>query len=123
MVINKKVDIMRGDIYMADLSETIGSEQGGLRPVVIIQNDTGNKYSPTLIVIPMTSQKKRYVPTHVDVGTEGGLTKSSTVLCEQIKTIDKSRLIKHIGTFTSNTMQRINQALCISMGLSVLDAA
>ena len=114
-MINKQ--IKRGDVFYADLSSAIGSEQGGVRPVVIIQNDTGNKYSPTLIVLPITSQSKKYIPTHVCVGDEGGLSRESTVLCEQIRTLDKSQLKGYIGKFSYDTMKRINQALCVSLAL------
>ena len=110
--------IKRGDVFYADLSSAFGSEQGGVRPVVSIQNDTGNKYSPTLIVLPITSQNKKYIPTHVYVGSEeGGLSKESTVLCEQIRTLDKSKLRGYIGKFSYDTMKKINQALCVSLAL------
>lgn len=87
----------RGDIVLADLGKTIGSEQGGLRPVLITQNDIGNKHSPTIIVAPITSKVKRPMPTHVSIGCECGLECPSTALFEQIRTSDKSRVVKYIG--------------------------
>lgn len=120
-MINK--DIKRGDIFYADLSPAVGSEQGGLRPVLIIQNDVGNKYSPTLVVLPITSQDKKYLPTHVYVGLDGGLRKESTVMCEQIRTLDKSKIRGYIGKFHYDTMRKINQALCVSLALRKCEIA
>ncbi|MBQ2759062.1 MAG: type II toxin-antitoxin system PemK/MazF family toxin [Clostridia bacterium] len=111
--------IRRGDIYYADLSPVIGSEQGGIRPVLIVQNDVGNKYSPTVIAAAITSQKyKNPLPTHIQVNADGcGLAKDSIVLLEQVRTIDKKRLREHMGTLDSAEMNRINQALSVSFGL------
>ncbi len=111
--------IKRGDIYYADLSPVIGSEQGGIRPVLIVQNDIGNKYSPTVIAAAITSQKyKNPLPTHIQVNADGcGLAKDSIVLLEQVRTIDKKRLREHMGTLDSAEMNRINQALSVSFGL------
>ncbi|ADL68102.1 MULTISPECIES: type II toxin-antitoxin system PemK/MazF family toxin [Thermoanaerobacterium] len=111
--------IKRGDILYADLSPVIGSEQGGVRPVLVIQNDIGNKYSPTVIVSAITSQiNKAKLPTHVEInGTEYGLNKDSVILLEQIRTIDKKRLREKIGHFDQEMMEKVNEALQISLGL------
>ena len=112
--------IKRGDMFYADLSPVIGSEQGGIRPVLIIQNDTGNKYSPTVIVSAITSQiNKNKLPTHIELSSnEFGLKSNSVVLAEQIRTIDKSRLKEKIGHIEDDKiMNRINSALGISFGL------
>ncbi len=111
--------IKRGDIYYADLSPVVGSEQGGVRPVLIIQNDIGNKYSPTVIATAITSQiNKPKMPTHIELGAnEYGLSKDSVVLAEQIRTIDKRRLKEKIGHIDDELMTRVNEALEISFGL------
>lgn len=112
--------IKRGDMFYADLSPVIGSEQGGVRPVLIIQNDTGNKYSPTVIAAAITSQTgKSKLPTHIEIGSmENGLKSDSVVLTEQIRTIDKSRLKEKIGHIGDNgIMSRVNNAIGISFGL------
>ena len=112
--------IKRGDMFYADLSPVIGSEQGGIRPVLIIQNDTGNKYSPTVIAAAITSQTgKNKLPTHIEIGSkENGLKADSVVLTEQIRTIDKSRLKEKIGHIDDNKiMSRVNDAIGISFGL------
>lgn len=111
--------VQRGDLFYADLSPVVGSEQGGVRPVVVIQNNIGNKYSPTIIVSAITSQmNKAKLPTHVQVkGKEYGLPKDSVVLLEQIRTIDKKRLREKIGEFDQGIMQEIDQALCKSVGV------
>ena len=111
--------IRRGDIYYADLSPVIGSEQGGVRPVLIIQNDVGNKYSPTVIAAAITSQKdKTRLPTHIRVNASGcGLAKDSIVLLEQVRTIDKQRLKEKMGTLDVSAMDRVNKALTVSFGL------
>ena len=109
--------IKRGEIYYADLSPVVGSEQGGIRPVLIVQNDIGNKYSPTVIAAAITSQlSKAKLPTHIELGTEAGLAKDSVVLLEQIRTIDKKRLKEKICDISSIKMAEINQALLISLG-------
>lgn len=112
--------VKRGDMYYADLSPVIGSEQGGIRPVLIIQNDTGNRYSPTVIAAAITSQtSKNKLPTHIEIGsTQMGLKSDSVVLAEQIRTIDKSRLKEKIGHIDDNEiMGRVNNAIGISFGL------
>lgn len=111
--------MMRGDLYYADLSPVIGSEQGGVRPVVVIQNDVGNRFSPTTIVAAITSVRhKTALPTHVRVDSQiSGLPKESVVLMEQIRTIDKKRLKEKIGHLNGEAMQRIDAALMISIGL------
>lgn len=113
------MNVRRGDIYYADLSPVIGSEQGGTRPVLIVQNDIGNRFSPTVIAAAITSQKdKADLPTHIQVNSVGsGLTKDSIVLLEQIRTLDKKRLREHMGRLDEPSMNRINQALQISFGL------
>lgn len=107
-------EIKRGQIYMADLNPVIGSEQGGRRPVVIIQNNLGNRFSPTVIVAAITGQVKRELPTHTKLTTVG-LPKESTALLEQIRTLDKSRLFEKIGEVSSEEMNRITEALRISI--------
>ena len=112
--------IKRGDMFYADLSPVIGSEQGGIRPVLIIQNDTGNKYSPTVIAAAITSQTgKSKLPTHIEITSkENGLKSDSIVLAEQIRTIDKSRLKEKIGHIDdTNIMNQVNNAIGISFGL------
>ena len=111
--------IKRGDIYYADLSPVVGSEQGGVRPVLIIQNDIGNKYSPTVIVASITSKVgvKAKLPTHYFVNTESGLEAPSVVLLEQIRTIDKKRLDSYIGHLSDTHINCIDKALAISVGL------
>lgn len=114
--------IKRGDIYYADLSPVIGSEQGGLRPVLIVQNDVGNKYSPTVIAAAITSQQtKSNLPTHIKINATGcGLSKDSIVLLEQIRTIDKQRLKEKMGSLDYNSMSGINRALSVSFGLNIV---
>ncbi|WP_019132013.1 type II toxin-antitoxin system PemK/MazF family toxin [Peptoniphilus obesi] len=111
--------IKRGDIFYADLSPVIGSEQGGVRPVVIIQNDVGNKYSPTIIIAAITSQQnKTRLPTHVNVESKDvPLPKNSVILLEQIRTIDKKRLREKIGHFDNGVISEINRALKISLNI------
>jgi len=114
--------IKRGDIYYADLSPVIGSEQGGLRPVLIIQNDIGNKYSPTVIAAAITSQiNKTKLPTHIELYAESfGLAKNSVILLEQIRTIDKRRLKEKMGHLDEKLMDKVNDAISVSFGLSAL---
>lgn len=111
--------VKRGDIYYADLSPVVGSEQGGVRPVLIVQNDVGNKYSPTVIAAAITSQRdKSKLPTHIEIDSQDcGLSKDSVVLLEQIRTIDKKRLKEKMGRLDDGSMGEINQALSISFGL------
>ena len=110
------MNIRRGDIYYADLSPVIGSEQGGLRPVLIVQNDVGNKYSPTVIAAAITSKMgKTKLPTHIDVpGDDAGLAKDSIILLEQIRTIDKSRLSRKVGKLSEQDIERLNKGIRIS---------
>lgn len=110
-------EIKRNEIYYADLNPVKGSEQGGIRPVLVIQNDTGNKHSPTTIVAAITSkEEKAKLPTHVEVGS-CGVERKSLALLEQIRTIDKSRLIKYVGELDGATVKEINEAIGISLGL------
>lgn len=113
------LDIKRGDLYYADLSPVVGSEQGGVRPVLIIQNNIGNKYSPTVIVAAITSQiNKAKLPTHIEISAnEYGLNKDSVILLEQIRTIDKKRLREKIGYLDENMMVKVDNSLQISLGL------
>lgn len=111
--------VKKGDIFFADLSPVIGSEQGGVRPVVVIQNDVGNKYSPTVIVAAITSQiNKAKLPTHVEIRAgEHGLNKDSVILLEQLRTVDKRRLKERIGRMDEEAMEKVNEALVISLGI------
>ena len=113
------MSVRRGDIYYADLSPVVGSEQGGLRPVLIIQNDIGNKYSPTVIAAAITSRmSKARLPTHIDIyADEVGLAKDSVILLEQIRTLDKSRLKEKMGHLDDAAMDHVNTAIAISFGL------
>ena len=115
----KTLTVKRGDIYYADLSPVVGSEQGGIRPVLIVQNDVGNRFSPTVIAAAITSQSdKAKLPTHIKVNASGsGLARDSIVLLEQVRTIDKQRLKEKMGALDALSMNRINQALSISFGL------
>lgn len=112
--------IKRGDIFYADLSPVVGSEQGGVRPVLIVQNDIGNKYSPTVIAAAITSQiNKAKLPTHIEISArEYGLGKDSVILLEQIRTIDRKRLKEKIGRLDDELMIKVNEALGISFGLA-----
>ena len=111
--------VKRGDIYYADLSPVVGSEQGGVRPVVIVQNDVGNKHSPTVIAAAIISRtEKAKLPTHIEVFAEQeGLMKNSVILLEQIRTIDKKRLKEKMGHLRDETMEKVNTAIEISFGL------
>ena len=113
--------VKRGDIYFADLSPVVGSEQGGMRPVLIIQNDTGNRHSPTVIAAAITSQTgKANLPTHIALSAHsggGGLNRDSVILLEQIRTIDKSRLRGRMGKLDAGTMSAVDSALAVSFGL------
>ena len=114
------MSIRRGEIYYADLSPVVGSEQGGIRPVLIVQNDVGNKYSPTVIAAAITSQhEKSKLPTHIELEAEDcGLQKNSIVLLEQIRTIDKRRLKERMGKLDDRSMNQIDSALTVSFGLN-----
>ena len=113
-------NMKRGEIYYASLEPVIGSEQGGNRPVLVIQNDVGNRFSPTVIAAAITSQKdKARLPTHIQLQSTGsGLARDSIVLLEQIRTLDKRRLKEHMGRLDDQSMSRVDQALEISFGLS-----
>lgn len=115
------MNIKRGDIYYADLSPVVGSEQGGLRPVLIVQNDIGNKYSPTVIAAAITSQRsKADLPTHIRINASNcGISKDSIVLLEQVRTLDKQRLKEKMGSLDDNTMNSIDKALSVSFGLNI----
>ena len=112
--------IKRGDIYYADLSPVVGSEQGGIRPVLIVQNDVVNRYSPTVIAAAITSQQsKANLPTHIPIEAQGcGLSKDSVVLLEQIRTIDKRRLKERMGAVDESSMTMVDNAISISFGLT-----
>lgn len=111
--------VKRGDIYYADLSPVVGSEQGGIRPVLIVQNDVGNRFSPTVIAAAITSQKyKTNLPTHIRVNADGcGLAKDSIVLLEQVRTLDKSRLRERMGRLDEPAMHQVDNAIAVSFGL------
>lgn len=110
--------IRRGDIYYADLSPVVGSEQGGLRPVLIVQNDVGNKFSPTVIAAAITSQvNKTKLPTHIQLDKKCGLAKESVILLEQMRTLDKTRLKEKMGHINESTMSQVNHAISVSLGL------
>ena len=119
------MSVKRGDIYYADLSPVVGSEQGGLRPVLIIQNDVGNKYSPTVIAAAITSRLgKTRLPTHIDIYADKvGLSKDSVVLLEQIRTLDKRRLKEKMGHLDDGVMSEVNNAIAVSFGLGESAAA
>ena len=116
------MNIKRGDIFYADLSPVVGSEQGGLRPVLIIQNDVGNRYSPTVIAAAITSRMgKNRLPTHIDIHADQvGLAKDSVVLLEQVRTLDKRRLKERMGHLDDKTMQTVNSAIAVSFGISAV---
>ncbi len=111
--------VKRGDIFYADLSPVIGSEQGGVRPVLVVQNDIGNKFSPTVIVAAVTSQiNKAKLPTHIEISAnEFGLSKDSVILAEQVRTVDKRRLREKIGALDEKQMARVDEALSVSFGI------
>lgn len=110
--------IKRGELYYADLSPVVGSEQGGVRPVLVVQNDVGNKYSPTVIAAAVTSKiNKAKLPTHIELPSNSyGLAKDSVILLEQIRTLDKRRLKERIGELNESTMTRVDKAILISLG-------
>ena len=115
------MNVRRGDIYYADLSPVVGSEQGGMRPVLIVHNDVGNKYSPTVIAAAITSKtSKSKLPTHIEVFADRyGLAKDSVILLEQIRTIDKTRLKEKMGHLDDAVMDRVNDAITVSFGLGL----
>lgn len=112
--------VKRGDIFYADLSPVVGSEQGGIRPVLVLQNDVGNRFSPTVIAAAITSQiNKAKLPTHIELSAEQyGLLKDSVVLLEQIRTIDKKRLKDKVGHISDELIVKVDKAICISFGLN-----
>ena len=112
--------VKRGDIYYADLSPVVGSEQGGMRPVLIVQNDTGNRHSPTVIAAAITSQMgKAKLPTHIELSAQSyGLSRDSVILLEQIRTIDKSRLRERMGKLDNDTITKVDNAIAVSFGLN-----
>jgi len=118
------MNIKRGDIYYAELSPVVGSEQGGLRPVLIVQNDVGNKYSPTVIAAAITSQTdKTRLPTHIQLHAQGsGLSRDSVVLLEQVRTLDKRRLKERMGKLDGGAMDQVDHALSVSFGLGSEEA-
>lgn len=113
------MSVKRGEIYYADLSPVVGSEQGGMRPVLIVQNDVGNKHSPTVIAAAITSKTdKSQLPTHIPVSASScGLSKDSVVLLEQVRTLDKTRLRERMGELDRNSMHQVDNALSVSLGL------
>ena len=114
------MNVKRGELYYADLSPVVGSEQGGIRPVLVVQNDVGNKYSPTIIAAAVTSKiNKAKLPTHIELPSAYGLAKDSVILLEQIRTLDKRRLKERIGELPPATMVRVNRAILISLGFPV----
>ena len=114
------MNVKRGELYYADLSPVVGSEQGGVRPVLVVQNDVGNKYSPTVIAAAVTSKfNKAKLPTHIELPCNSyGLQKDSVILLEQIRTLDKRRLKERIGELNENTMTRVDKAILISLGFT-----
>ena len=112
------MNVKRGELYYADLSPVVGSEQGGIRPVLVVQNDIGNKYSPTIIAAAITSKiNKAKLPTHIELPSAYGLAKDSVILLEQIRTLDKHRLRERAGQITPEDQKRVDQALDVSLGL------
>lgn len=109
--------IKRGDILYADLDPIIGSEQGGVRPVLVVQNNVGNRYSPTVVVLPISSAKKNNMPTHIHICGSKMLPKDSVVLAEQIRTIDRNRLKGYVGSVGFEIMEKVDKAVKISIGV------
>lgn len=122
MKLEIKEEIKRGDILLTDLSPVKGSEQGGIRPALVIQNDMGNKHSPTIIVAAITTKTdKCKLPTHIKIPKKLGLFKRSVVLLEQLRTVDKSRIVKRLGHADELTMQNVDEALALSVGLKTIE--
>lgn len=115
-----QIPIKRGDVFYADLNPVVGSEQGGIRPVLVVQNDVGNRHSPTVIVVPISSVRKKNLPVHIPVRCSE-LPKNSIILAEQIRTIDRSRLRKYVGSLDKERMKKINKILKISIGVDFDD--
>ena len=112
--------IKRGDIFYADLNPVVGSEQGGIRPVLVVQNDVGNRHSPTVIVVPISSVRKQNLPVHIQI-RRSELPKNSTVLAEQIRTIDRYRLKSYVGSVDFELMEKVEKAMKISIGVDFDD--
>ena len=115
------MSVKRGEIYYADLSPVVGSEQGGIRPVLVVQNNIGNRYSPTLVVLPLSTAKKNHMPTHIHICGSKSLPRDSIVLAEQIRTIDRYRLREYVGSIDKEIMDDINRAMKISIGVDRYD--
>ncbi len=113
--------VKRGDVFYANLDPIIGSEQGGVRSVLVVQNNIGNKYSPTLVVLPISSAKKTHLPTHIRICGSKMLPKDSVVLAEQIRTIDRNRLQSYVGSLGVEIMEKIDEAMKISIGVGFYD--
>ena len=113
--------IKRGDVFYADLDPIIGSEQGGIRPVLVVHNNVGNKYSPTVVVLPISSAKKNNMPTHIHICGSKMLPKDSIVLAEQIRTIDRNRLLRYVGSVSLEIMGKVDRAVKISIGVKIND--
>ena len=113
--------IKRGDVFFADLDPVVGSEQGCIRPVLVVQNNIGNRYSPTLVVLPLSTAKKNHMPTHINICGSKSLPKDSIVLAEQIRTIDRYRLREYVGSIDKEIMDKINRAMKISIGVDFDD--
>ena len=113
--------IKRGDVFYADLDPIIGSEQGGVRPVLVVQNNVGNKYSPTVVVLPISSAKKTKMPTHIRIYGTKMLPNDSVILAEQIRTIDRNRLRNYVGSVGFEIMDKVDKAVKISIGVNVDD--
>lgn len=116
--IEMKIEVTRGDVVWVDFPQGYGSVQSGIRPAIVVSNDKNNRYSPNVTVVPITSQYKRYIPTHVFIGTQGGLSRESTVLCEETMPVDKNRITGYIGHIFGNTMCQIETAIKIQMGIA-----
>lgn len=116
-VSTSNLNISRGQLYFADLEPTVGSEQGGVRPVLIVQNEMGNRHSPTTIVAPITSKTKKSLPTHLSIPNHPEIEDGAVILLEQLRTIDKSRLGKHIGCLERELLHRVDGGLAVSLGL------
>lgn len=113
--------VKRGDVFYADLDPIIGSEQGGIRPVIVVQNNVGNKYIPTFVVLPLSAAKKTNLPTHIRICGSKMLPKNSVVLAEQIRTIDRNRLQKYVGSVSLEIMEKVEKAVKISLGVDCND--
>ena len=116
--IEMKIEVTRGDVVWVNFPQGNGSVQSGVRPAIVVSNDKNNRYSPNVTVVPITSKSKKYIPTHVFIGTQGGLSKASTVLCEEVMPVDKKRITGYIGHLFGNSMCQIETAIKIQMALS-----